>query len=183
MSAENSPAADISVGRIPRLQTLDQNRCHIQFVVSLNEEHVTLTLSAGQQLINLGERTHHYSLLLLARQRLHDARRGLDPSSQGWIEAERLAHSLGIDASHLNIHIFRARNQFKQAFAGLESPLDIIERRRCEVRFAALSFQIVRGSHVEGDYVSLASASSLTHSAQRSELRLRDFAADGCQEA
>lgn len=95
-------------------------------------------------------RTHHYSLLALARQRLRDAQRGLDSSSQEWIETERLARSLGLDPAHLNIHIFRARSQFRAAARLAGNATGLIERRRGELRFGELSFRIVRGSQLEG---------------------------------
>lgn len=124
----------------------------ITFAVSLDEEHVTLSIWDGRRSLYLGERTHHYSLLSLARQRLRDAERGLDPSSQGWLDTDQLSHSLGLDASHLNIHIFRARHQFKQALSLQAALPEVIERRRCGLRFGALRFKIVRGSTLEGTY-------------------------------
>lgn len=153
MIVENSLGMEWSSGRLHQQRPPEIDRLQIKFIVSLNEEHVTLSLSNGHCAIDLGERTHHYSLLVLARQRLRDAERGLDLSSQGWIEADQLSHSLGIDTSHLNIHIFRARNQFKQALYLLDSKHELIERRRCELRFGLFSFQIIRGSTMEGKFI------------------------------
>ncbi len=124
----------------------------LDFSVSQNEEHVTLLLSTRQASLTLGERTHHYSLLALARRRLHDVRRGLDPSSQGWIETGQLARDLGMDPAHLNVHIFRAREQFRAAARLSDDAGELIERRRGELRFGEFGFRIVRGSQLEGAF-------------------------------
>ncbi|MRX09941.1 hypothetical protein GJ697_19055 [Pseudoduganella sp. FT25W] len=122
----------------------------MQFQVSLNEEHVFLTiLRDGAVCVELGERVHHYSLLLLARRRLEDARRGLDRDSQGWIDIEQLTRMLGLDSNYFNLQMLRARRQVLQAL-----PLDcgapvVIERRRGEVRFGGFRIGIVRGASVE----------------------------------
>ncbi|MGK5027535.1 hypothetical protein [Janthinobacterium sp. RB2R34] len=149
-----TPSETVTLSTEERQQPLPVARApalHLDFSVSQNEEHVTLQLSTTHTRLALGERTHHYSLLALARQRLHDARRGLDASSQGWMETGQLALSLGLDPAHLNIHIFRARSQFR-AVAGQTG--ELIERRRGELRFGELSFRIVRGSLLEGIFQS-----------------------------
>lgn len=129
-----------------------ENLC-LNFQISLNEEHTFLSVSYGnKQDVDLGERAHHYSLLTLARRRLDDAKNGLDPSSQGWLELAQLSKSLGIEPEHLNIQIFRARTQLLNALPQLAHLPSIIERRRGEVRFGAHQFCIVRGSRLEGEY-------------------------------
>lgn len=125
----------------------------LHFQTSLNEEHTFLNVSHGEKRkIDLGERTHHYCLLTLARRRLNDAKNGLDPSSQGWVELAQLSKSLGIEPEHLNIQIFRARTQLINALPQLAHLPSIIERRRGELRFGAHHFCIVRGSNIEGEY-------------------------------
>jgi hypothetical protein len=121
------------------------------FQVSLNEEHAFLkiTLDAWRE-VDLGERVHHYSLLTLARRRLDDAERGLDPSSQGWVDLLDLAKMLGLEPAHLNIQIHRARKQIAGALPADTRLPAIVERRRGGVRLGALRFQIVRGSRLEG---------------------------------
>ena len=123
------------------------------FEVSLNEEHIFLGVALGNgRHLDLGERAHHYAMVTLARRRLADAERGIEPSGQGWIEVERLARMLGIDQSHLNIQIFRARQQLTRALpAGFDTPV-LLERRRGEIRIGALGFRIMRGSSMEGRY-------------------------------
>lgn len=123
------------------------------FLVSQNEEHTFLSLNLDGQKIDLGERIHHYSLLTLARKRIEDSRQGLDKSSQGWLGQEDLSKMLGIDPAHLNVQLFRARNQIiregRQQNYSLE---DVIERRRGELRFNAFPFRIVRGETIEAEF-------------------------------
>lgn len=123
-----------------------------RFHVSLNEEHTWVKVFHDGKSFDLGERIHHYSLLTLARRRLEDARKGIEPHSQGWLDIERLSRMLGLDASHLNIQIFRVRKQIAQSLPAELSFPNIIERRRGEMRFGTFGFQIVRGSSIEGEF-------------------------------
>jgi hypothetical protein len=119
------------------------------FTVSQDEEHTRLVVQHGDEWIDLGERTHHYALLILARQRRDDAARALDETSQGWIDIARLSRMLGLDASHLNIQIFRARKQLAQALPEPAAADCYIERRRGDVRFGAFQCRITHGSRLE----------------------------------
>ena len=120
----------------------------LHFDVSLDEEHVFLSITQDQRRLDLGERVHHYALLTLARRRLADRASGIDPHSQGWIDTERLSKMLGLEAAHLNIQIFRMRRQIALALAMPASP-DVIERRRGQIRFGTPPVSIVRGSAIE----------------------------------
>ena len=109
---------------------LVQAKIDFHFYISLDEEHVFLKLLMDNALLDdLGERVHHYLLLLLARQRLRDARDGDDPSAQGWVEVDRLASMLRIEPAHLNIQIYRARKQVHSALSEKFHLPEIIERR------------------------------------------------------
>jgi pSer/pThr/pTyr-binding forkhead associated (FHA) protein len=119
--------------------------CVARFDISLDEEHVMLRLSYGALELDLGERTHHYVLLTLARLRTDDAARGLAPPDQGWVYQDRLGKMLGLDAGHLNIQIFRLRRQLAQALGQEVTPPTLIQRRRGELRFGELSMEILRG--------------------------------------
>ncbi len=122
------------------------------FHVSRNEEHILLTVNSPLGQADLGERTHHYSLLTLARARWQDIERGLDASSQGWLAIEQLAHMLGLEQSHLNTQLFRARNQIARDLPGASNIENVIERRRGEVRFGAFGFRIIRGDQLEASF-------------------------------
>lgn len=119
------------------------------FAVSQNEEHVELRISTGRELVDLGERSHHYGLLTLARHRLRDALRGFDRYSQGWLGTDELAQMLQIDPKHLNMQMHRARQQIGEALTP-SVPFDFIERRRGELRFGNILFEIRRGAELEG---------------------------------
>jgi hypothetical protein len=128
----------------------DAQAAVLEFRVSLDEEHTWLQVRYGARQVDLGERSHHYALLTLARQRLADARAGLDAAAQGWLERLRLARMLGMDASHLNIQIFRAREQLMSALPEVPALAQAIEGRRGGLRLGPVGFEIHRGSQLEG---------------------------------
>ena len=102
----------------------------LRFGVSLDEEHVQLTVSCRGQRTPLEPREHGYVLLTLARQRLED--RELPFAEQGWIDRDRLLRMLQLDANGLNVAIYRARGQL--ASAGIDNAVGIVEVRRGQRR-------------------------------------------------
>lgn len=131
----------------------DLNQIVFHFNVSRNEEHVSLKITVGDQTFDLFERVHHYCLLILARQRQADKEKGLDKDSCGWIEFEQFAKMLGLDPSHINIQIFRARHQLIKTVPNASGWPPLVERRRGAVRFGPFKFDRVQGSmiHTDGD--------------------------------
>jgi hypothetical protein len=119
------------------------------FTVSQNEEHVQLALQAREQQINLGERTHHYCLLTLARKRFMDAQQGFDRLSQGWISTSHFAAMLGVEEKHANMMLTRVRRQLCKETPMGEEFSRCIERRRGELRFGTFGFRITRGCQLE----------------------------------
>jgi len=115
------------------------------FDLSLDEEVTQLTLQHDHKALDLGERTHHYLLLHLARIRAEHAREGLDAKSQGWIESSELARQLGVDLSHLNILIFRARKQLADNLGVVMDSAELVQRRKGRVRFGCSQFRIFKG--------------------------------------
>jgi hypothetical protein len=120
--------------------------------LSLDEEHARLEVTEGAAKVDLGERSHHYCVATLARRRLADQQRGLEPSAQGWLGSAELARMLGMEATHLNMQIFRAREQLMTALPGAAPLARLIERRRGELRIGDLPFEIYRGDRLEGRY-------------------------------
>ena len=122
----------------------------MKFEVSPDEEHVFLTLARGRATLDLGEQTHHYLLLLMARRRVADAAEGLAPSAQGWCEFDSLVRSLDMDKAHLDTQIFRLRKQFEPAVAQDVIQQDFIERRKGAVRLGSVAIEIWKGARQEG---------------------------------
>lgn len=120
------------------------------FQISLDERHVSLTLTRGHASLDLGERPHHHLLMLLARQRLADAAQGRDAHSQGWVAFDDLADRLHMDKAHLNIQIFRLRRHLEQAVAEGLIQHDFIERRSEGVRLGNVAVEIWKGAELEG---------------------------------
>ncbi len=97
------------------------------FSVSRDEEHVQLHATYGTGRFDLGARNHHYTLLILARQRLSDATEGLPETSCGWTYLEDLLSGSNKTPSELNIDVYRIRKQFDAI--GVLDAANIIERR------------------------------------------------------
>lgn len=119
------------------------------FKVSQNEEHVQLAVLANDTRIDLGERSHHYGLLTLARKRFLDAQQGFDRLSQGWINIGSFAAMLGVEEKHANMLLHRARQQLAKECPMTTPFWQCIERRRGELRFGSFGFQIMRGCELE----------------------------------
>ena len=150
----NSTLADTQILR-PSVTSL--NELTFLFQTSLDEESTHIFMQSGEQKLDLLVRNHHYLTLCLARQRAKDADAGLANSEQGWVYSELLAKGLGVDASHLNILIYRIRKQFVEALNNTCETSNIIERSVGKIRLASTCFCIVKGDKVEWDTRNLAS--------------------------
>ena len=102
----------------------------IEFNVSLDQESVEILLTNSQHTQSLGYKVQHYLLLHLARQRIEDSARHLPEKDQGWIANELLEKQLGLDATYINIQVFRLRQAFSQITENSNSTKSIVERRR-----------------------------------------------------
>lgn len=99
--------------------------CEVTFSVSLDEEHVEISVDVGDASKMLPHRAHSYLLVVLARARLEDAGGDEEP---GWRYCDALVRDLRIDHNLLNVQLFRARKQFEKL--GLQDAHQVIERRR-----------------------------------------------------
>ena len=97
----------------------------LRFNVSRDEEYIEVVALHGARSFDLKARSHHYTLLILARARLRDQALPLD--HQGWVHQNNLLAMLRVDASHLNLNIYRLRQQFEEA--GIAAAAQIVERR------------------------------------------------------
>ncbi|WP_440874668.1 FHA domain-containing protein [Thalassotalea sp. PLHSN55] len=144
----NRAVADTQILR-PTVTSLDDIR--FTFNTSLDEESTQLFMQTGGENIDLLVRSHHYLTLTLARQRAADMQAGLSDSEQGWLYAEHLVKDLGMDASHLNIQIYRIRKQFVDALNNNCESSDIIERKAGKLRLASKNFCVIKGDVTECD--------------------------------
>lgn len=115
------------------------------FNLSLDEEITQLELQSAHKNVDLAARSHHYLMLQLARHRAEDAAQGLDSKSQGWIYANQLAAELGLDNTHMNIQIYRARKQFADSLPDALGLQCLLERRGGKIRFGCDKFKIFKG--------------------------------------
>jgi hypothetical protein len=103
------------------------SRLHLAFSISLDEEYVHLRATCDHRELDLGARRHNFLLVTLARRRLKDIEAGIAASSCGWIDVEELARDPSMAPPHLNIDVYRIREQFIKA--GIIDGAAIIERR------------------------------------------------------
>ncbi|MTI32494.1 FHA domain-containing protein [Xanthovirga aplysinae] len=127
------------------------------FYLSADEEKVKIIININDLELNLGERIHHFILLLLARKRLVDLNHGYDTPEQGWMSTDELTHKLGkelvkeIDAYYLNLQIHRLRKQLIEINPFGHQFTDVIERRNGEIRFAYRNFEISKEGQPKGN--------------------------------
>lgn len=112
-----------------RDEPADVREVSLRLRVSRDEERVELTIACRKELFVLPPRSHHYTLLLLARARKRDEDRGsLPDASKGWIPVDDLCRMLATDENKLNVDMFRIRKDL--GALAVASSAAIIERRR-----------------------------------------------------
>lgn len=122
-------------GELPTLEAI-----HLRIGVSLNEEHVVVTVVHGNQHKVLESRTHHYLLATLARIRLKDLE--TSEAEQGWVDRDTLCRMLATDSGKLNVDIHRVRRQFSTL--GIQDAASVVERRLAtgQVRLGVRSVEV-----------------------------------------
>jgi hypothetical protein len=99
----------------------------LRFNVSLDQEHVGVTLVVGRMDRVLPVRAYHELLLELARARISDRGRSLPESECGWLYADELASMLKQEPTKINVDVFRARQQLAEE--GVADAASLVERR------------------------------------------------------
>ena len=122
----------------------------LTFNVSQNEEHVSLNLAISQRRFDLGQRNHHYLLLLLARKRMADNAKGIILSEQGWIYLEQLCQMLKLNENHINVQIYRIRKQMTSILPQSLFLPQIIERRTGQIRIVYDNAKVNGGAKLAG---------------------------------
>ena len=130
---EARPGAETRTMNVVR--SVKQSRLQTIFDVSQNEEHVSLKLIVNNQEADLGQRNHHYLLLLLARKRMADQVKGLVEHEQGWIDKGLLGKMAGLNESHINIQVYRFRKRLMTVLPRHLELSQVVEKRRGEIRF------------------------------------------------
>ncbi|MFT6986818.1 MAG: hypothetical protein ACJAT7_002662 [Psychromonas sp.] len=120
----------------------------IFFDVSQDEEHVSFKLKMDEHEYDLGERNHHYLMLLLARKRLIDIEDGICVTEQGWIDKDDLCKMIGQNEGLINIHVYRFRKQVVNMLPKSFNFPQAIERRSREIRLAFDDIQIRGGTQI-----------------------------------
>jgi hypothetical protein len=131
-------------------QPPDNSLEDIEFVFDLSqdEENTALKMRLSGEDVSLGERSHHYLLLHLARLRAMEAARGYDGKTQGWVDNEQIKRDLGMDMPHINIMIFRARKQIAEKLADTWDSEHLVERGKGRMRFGGSRFRIYKGEQL-----------------------------------
>ncbi|RBP51277.1 FHA domain-containing protein [Arenicella xantha] len=130
-----------------KLLDTNQNRfddVEFRFDLSQDEENATLKLIHGAQQVDLQERSHHYLLVHLLRQKQAASGDHNSAPKLGWIDCELLMRDLGIDHTHMNILVYRARQQITAALVGFAGASRLFERRRGAIRTGIERFSIYK---------------------------------------
>lgn len=118
------------------------NLDNVRFVfdVSRDQEAVRLSIEFGTESWDLGERAHHWMLLLLAKAREEDEDH--DTSEHGWVYSDDLVRDVGMTEGTMSVYIFRARQQV--AACGVEGSQSLVARRKPtrQVRFGGQNILI-----------------------------------------
>lgn len=132
------------------------NNIAIRFDVSANDWHVKMQLMVNGVIEELGERVHHYVLLLLAREYYQQYQTMLtrdghvDPLLVGWVEREALHQMIGDNEAQFNVKLCRA----KKHIIGAAEKLGYIEYQPLSTRQGAIRLNcgnvtVVQGSKIE----------------------------------
>ncbi|MEM6992493.1 MAG: FHA domain-containing protein [Myxococcota bacterium] len=84
-----------------------------------------LTVERGAATLSVGQGPHIDLLLLLARARASAER-------DGWVARQTVTEALGMSANHVSVAIHRARKRLAEL--GVEDAMDVVQRRRGELR-------------------------------------------------
>ena len=130
------------------------DQAEFQFKVSEDEESVQVNITIDGLKLDLGERSHHHLLLILARKRFSDSKEDSLTNNCGWLDVENLVSQLSkelyktVDEYYINILIHRFRKQLfgLKPYGYLFS--EVIERKKGKIRFAHPLFNISQESHL-----------------------------------
>lgn len=148
----------LPVAKQPKVDQIDKQdrEVSLRFDVSANDWHVRMLITVGDREEDLGERVHHYFLLLLAREyceqykQLKSRAAEVDPLLVGWVEREWLHQAIGDNEAQFNVKLCRAKKQVEQAVHRMGIPgYSLLNTRPGAVRLNCGSIRVYQGSRVE----------------------------------
>jgi hypothetical protein len=105
----------------------------LRFQVSLDEQHISVDIVHGNDVLVLRESALFAALLILARKRLADKIAGKLPEKEhGWMDTWDVADLLGVEDLGLNLTVCRLRKLMRRS--GVEGAWSIVQRRRKKIR-------------------------------------------------
>ncbi|WDE11556.1 hypothetical protein [Thalassomonas haliotis] len=158
--SDESPVATVShkgnANNRPVTELEAEDDIALHFDVSANDWHVSIQLLVNGVAEDLGERVHHYVMLLLAREYYQQyqqmlARDGyVDPLLVGWVQREALHQMIGDNEAQFNVKLCRARKHIstvikQQGVSGYQP----LSTRQGAIRLNCGNVTVVQGSKVE----------------------------------
>ena len=126
-------------------QTNELANISVKFRVSQDEEHVWMDVLIHKQQFELGERSHHYLLLMLARKYQQDTKDGFSSNERGWYEKEQLLKMMDLEEVNFNMMIYRFKKQLISSLPESMYLPPFIERRKGAIRFVCENIIIEGG--------------------------------------
>ncbi|GAA3915811.1 hypothetical protein [Litoribacillus peritrichatus] len=134
----------------------DLSKMEMIFTVSADSWHVCLTIKYNNRCFDLGERVHHYVLLLMAQEytsqydHLVQRNMEIDPINLGWAERETLRDMIGDNETQFNVKICRAKKQICDVLGLDDMPnYSPVSTRKGSIRLDCGNVTIIRGSKIE----------------------------------
>ncbi len=130
---------------------------YYQFILSADEEHITIQIISNTLVLDLGTRVHNYLLLSLARKRLSDVSNGYSENDQGWFSIEEIAYDLSkefskeIDAYYINLQIYRIRKHIAKIEPYGYLFANVIERKNGFIRFSHPYLKLIKENESIGE--------------------------------
>lgn len=136
---------EVVVRTITRAESTPTPRTvQLEIHVDTTSDWIEASVMLGNSLVQVGPRSSHSLLLLLAEARQQDSREGLHEVDQGWMHQADVTDALDITGNALYVAIHRLRRQF--AAVGVEDFSGVVERRagQGELRLGMPNFVIRR---------------------------------------
>jgi hypothetical protein len=122
-----APTLEMPKRDTPSKEAFAVSKMHLTLSVTQNQEYVEALVTQNGRALSLGASVYFYLLVILARQRIEDAKAGFSDGSCGWVDYEGVADPMMESSAQLALGVHRVRRIFLKA--GFEDGAQIIERR------------------------------------------------------